>query len=79
MPLHSTLPRHSIEPCHLYSVDAIMPGLPYNWQPTCAKFHSAEWWKRAGKISAQLSLPKLAAMNGLTRSAQMSAHSVMHY
>ena len=46
MPLHSTLPRHYIEPCHLYSVDAIMPGLPYNWQPTCAKLHcmtSAEW------------------------------------
>ena len=44
MPLHSTLPRHSIEPCHLYSVDAIMPGLPYNWQPSCTKFLS----RRAG-------------------------------
>ena len=37
MPLHNTLPRYSIVPCHLFSVDAFQPRLPYNWQPTCAK------------------------------------------
>ena len=49
MPLHNTLPRYSIEPCHLFSVDAFQPRLPYNWQSTCAKFHFAEWWEACWK------------------------------
>ena len=40
-PLYNTLP--------LLFCCYNLPGLPYNWQPTCAKFHSAEWWEACWK------------------------------